>query len=317
MPRRRNPVREATILACIYVFYHLTRLLPLGLCRALGKAIGRLAYLLVPRLKRVGLDNLRLAYGDSLSPAEERRILVGAAENLGLVAVEFSRLPWLRTAKLDSLARLEGLEEVDLSRSLLGITGHVANWEWGAAIMARFDYQVAAVVRPLDNPWLNALVDRTRRAGGIHTLPKDEAGRELFKLLREGWLLGLLADQSPRENGVPATFFGAPCWATIAPMMIALRAKVPVHPVSMVREPSGSYVLRFHPAIPLERTGDLRRDLLVNTQRFQDAIEAMVRAHPEQWLWFHRRWKTRPRLEAEWAARQRKVKRHALDSGQE
>lgn len=193
-------------------------------------------------------------------------------------------------------------------KGVLFIGAHLGNWELFAPPMVRMGSKVAGVVRPLDNPALNAIVEAHRRAGGFTILPKDNAGRDMIRLLREGWNVGVLIDQSPRENGVPATFFGKPCWATIAPVMIAVRAKAPVVPGSVARQPDGTYVLDFGDPIAMVHTGDLHADMLVNTQRCQDAIETLVRRYPEQWLWFHRRWKERPRLASEWEARQEKAR---------
>lgn len=303
MPRRRNPLLQAAITGACIGFIHLTRVLPLTFNRVLALFLGYLTYYLVPRIRRVGLANLDLAYGDSLSRKEKRRILRGAVDNVMRVAVEFSRMPALAGNQYAGYVRLEGEEHADLSKGCVFIGGHFGNWEWMASAMASHGYKVAEIVRPLDDPRLDRVVDVHRRANLITTIPKNDAGREIFRLLKEDWFVGILIDQSPRENGVPVMFFGQPCWATIAPAMIAARSRVPIHPVSMLRSSDGAYTLRFYPAIEMARTGNLLEDLLANTQRCQDAFEQIVREAPEQWLWFHRRWKPRPRLEEEWNAR--------------
>lgn len=283
----------------------LTRLLPLPLARGLTASIGRLAFHLIPRIRRVGLENLDRAFGDTLSRAEKLRILRASVRNMAVVAAEFSRIPSLPRGGFERYVHFDGLEHVDFDRAFLAIGAHLGNWEWMAPAIASRGYRVAAVVRPLDDPWLNRYVDSRRRGGGVETIEKDAAARNLVKWMREGGLAGVLVDQSPRENAVPATFFGHACWATAGPVLIAMRVKAPVHPASMSRNPDGTYTLSFHPEVEFVKTGDLRRDLVENTRRCQDAIEALVRQHPEQWLWFHRRWKPRPRLEAEWNARAR------------
>jgi KDO2-lipid IV(A) lauroyltransferase len=124
-----------------------------------------------------------------------------------------------------------------------------------------------------------------------------------MRQIRGGKIVGILIDQSPRENGVPVTFFGRRCWATVAPAMVAVRAKAPIHPVSMTRDSKGRYTVEFLPSIEVRRTGDLRKDLVEAIQNCQDAIESLVRQSPGQWLWMHRRWKERPLLQEEWDAR--------------
>ena len=303
MPRRRNPLLQALVTGACIGYIRLTRLLPLSFNHFLAGILGRAAYYLVPRIRRVGLANLDLAYGDALSPAEKRRILRGAVANVARVAAEFSRMPAMAAQRFEGFVHIEGAEHTDLNKGCVFIGGHFGNWEWMAPAMGSHGYKVAEIVRPLDDPRLDRIVDQHRRADCVTTIPKNDAGREIFRLLKEDWFVGILIDQSPRENGVPVTFFGQPCWATIAPAMIAARSRMPIHPVSMLRGSDGRYTLRFYPAIDMVRSGNLHDDLQTNTQRCQDAFERIVRENPEQWLWFHRRWKTRPRLENEWNAR--------------
>jgi len=115
--------------------------------------------------------------------------------------------------------------------------------------------------------------------------------------------VGILVDQSPTNSGVPAQFFGQPCWATIGPVIFALRNHAPVHAATMARGADGRYTIEFTSEIPMANTGNLRDDLVENVQRCQDAVEAAIRKNPGQWLWLHRRWKARPRLEEEWKQR--------------
>ena len=284
-------------------FLRVSAALPIAFVRAFAVGIGRVALFLLPRLHRVGMQNLDLAYGDTLSSAEKRRVLRGAMDNMALVAAEFSRLPLLAGQGSVPWVDVEGVEQVDLARGGILISGHLGNWEFMASAVARHGVKIAEVVRPLRHPRVNEIVDATRRAGGFDTIPKAKAAVEVFRRMRAGELVGVLIDQAPRESAVPVTFFGKPCWATAAPVIFAVRGKAPVHLAVMRRKPDGRYALRVSPAITLTRSGDFRQDLLENSQRLQDALEAEIRENPEQWLWFHRRWKARPQLEAEWNAR--------------
>ena len=303
MARPRNRVYDALVAMVCLGFCHFTRLIPLELARTLGRMLGRLAYYFIPRVRRVALENVRFAFDDTLSPAQIRAMARGAAENMAIVAAEFSRLPQLHGEFLDRQVKLIGHEKIDRGRGVLMIGAHLANWEWMAAIMRNNFPAVVEVVRPLDNRRMDDYVDRIRHSQGVETLGKDHAGTEVIRRLRAGEIVGVLADQSPRENGVPVQFFGKPCWATVAPVMAAVRARVPVVPVAMARNKDGSYTVSVGDPIEMTRTGNLHEDLVSNSQRCQDAIEKSIRAHPEQWLWPHRRWKARPRLEAEWTNR--------------
>ena len=303
MARRRNRFVQALQRAASIGFVRLTRAMPLWAARRLGIALADLAYLAVPRIRRIGLANLDRAYGDALTPLEKRRILREATRNVGIVAAEFGRIPLLEGGRVHDYIDASGIEYLQQDHGALLIGAHMANWEWIAPAFVSLGVRGAEIVRPLDDPKLNEFVDATRCSTGLITITKDGAGAEVLKLLREGVSVGLLVDQNPRQNAVPTRFFGVDTWATSGAALIAARAKVPVHPIQMVRQPGGRYRLDILPEIEMVRGDDLREDLIENTQRCQDAIEAMVRAHPGQWLWLHNRWKPRPRLAEEWAQR--------------
>ena len=280
-------------------------MLPLSVCRAIGRALGIFMYACVPRVRRVALDNLRNAYGGTLTDREVRAIARGAAINVATVAAEFAHIPRLTPENIARWVTVEGAEHFDRERPGFILSAHLGNWEWMATVIKNMGFNVAEVVRPLDAPALNAFVERIRTSRGVRTIDKTGGGQEMLRLLKEGWIAGVLADQSPRESAVPVTFFGRPCWATAAPAMVALRQKMPIVVVTMTRDATGHYTLRISPPVSLERTGDFRADLVAITQRCQNILEQHVRAHPDQWLWLHRRWKARPRLEEEWANKQR------------
>ncbi|MBP8130087.1 MAG: lysophospholipid acyltransferase family protein [Candidatus Hydrogenedentes bacterium] len=287
------------------LFGYFTRLLPLPAARALSAALAEVAFRLVPRMRRAGLANLDLAYGDTLNRSEKLRILRGAVHNALRVAVELSRLPTLRGDGWRRYIDVAGIEHIDPNRGALLVGGHLGNWEWIPGILTAHGFRLMVVVRSFDAPELDRYVDALRCSVGIRTIPKNHAARHIETLLAQNWLIGMLIDQSPRESALPVTFFGQPCWATIGPAIVALRTRAPIHPAGMWRKPDGRYHVQFYPSIPYEVTGNAQQDLLAVTQRCQDAVERMVRDHPEQWLWLHRRWKQRPRLSAEWAARQK------------
>lgn len=303
MARKRNPVVQWLLYQILRLFGFVTLHIPLGWARALGRSIGWLAYHCVPRVGSIARKNLDLAYGDSLTTQEKRRIGIGAAQNACIVAAEFSRLPHLRGDRARALIRVIGADRVDRSRGAFLISAHLGNWEWMMPAVMSLGWPTAGIVRPLDYAPLNTWVSSRRTSTGIRTIDKTGSGPEMMRLLRAGWMVGILADQSPREAGVPVTFFGQPCWATVAPAMIAARAKVPIHVAAIVRQPDGNYEMEFSEPIELDRSKPLRAGLVDVSQQCQDVIERLVRAHPEQWLWLHRRWKERPRLAREWAAK--------------
>ena len=290
-------------------YLRISRVLPLSISRTFTVLIGRIAYYIVPRIRKVGLANLELAYGDSLSRAEKIRILKGSVHNLALVSAEFSRIPDLAAGKLAHLFTVEGLEQLDRTQPLFFIGAHLGNWEWIAPAMSLQGFRVAEIIRKLDHLALNRCVDALRTSTGVRTVPKTGAARTVNALIKQGWAVGLLVDQSPRKNAMPVTFFGKPCWASAAPAIIAARAHAKVHVITMLRQDDGRYCICFHPPLEFVKTDNYQADLQENTQRCQNVLESIVRQYPEQWLWFHRRWKARPSLEQMWNSR--KARQHS------
>lgn len=277
-------------------------ILPPWVSLALAKAFGRAVYYLVPRIRKVGLANLELAYGDSLSSAERKRILKGVMDNIATVAAEFMTIPRIDAAFSKKHVVIKGLERLPEGLGVVLVGAHLGNWEWMAPAISTTGKQISGVVRPLDDPVLDRFVDAVRTSNGVRTISKHGAGKEILSLLAEGRIVGILVDQSPRDNAVPTTFFGKRCWSTSGAVALAMRARVPLFPVTMAREADGRYTMEIHPEIPMAQSGNVRKDLVQNTQAIQNAVEHLIRRTPEQWLWLHRRWKARPRLEAEWGA---------------
>jgi KDO2-lipid IV(A) lauroyltransferase len=256
-------------------------------------------------LRRTGFSNLDLVYGDGLSRREKARRLKQCVDNICIVAAEFSRIKRLRGGFLDQHVTIKGADRLPRDRGAIIIGGHQANWEWLAPALANKGMKVAEVVRPLSDPVLNDYVDKTRRAGGIVTIPKEGATHEVARYLREGYHVGILVDQSPRENGVPLRFLDRECWGTIGPVVLSRMTGAPIFGVFMQRGEDGRYELEILPEIALAG-GKLSETIVENCQRCQDVVASGVERNPGQWLWLHRRWKSQPRLEREWQKRQEK-----------
>lgn len=287
----------------ILAFFGFLRILPLSIARQLTSTATKLGYIVLPGFRKRGMNNLDIAYGDTLSLKEKESILRESTVGLSILLPEFVHSHLLSTTKDNTFFTIEGYEHVDASRGAVLISGHLANWEWMCSIVGSLDQGLVAVARPMDDSRFDAYVKRQRTRNGLIMLDKVDAGRKIIQYARDGRLVGILVDQAARENAVPSTFFGKPCWATASPAMMAIRHETPIHPVCIIRDAKGHYTIRFKPAIPIERTGTLHEDLIRITQQCQDEIEEMVRANPGQWLWFHNRWKRIEAQELKWKAR--------------
>ncbi|MCP4645739.1 MAG: lysophospholipid acyltransferase family protein [bacterium] len=305
--RRRNPVLTWIVTSSCIAFGAVTARLPLPVCRFIGRSLGRIAYHLVPRIRRVALANLDIAYGDSLDRAAKRRLARASAENVGIVAAEFSHILEFEHGLLEREVTILGADNLDPAAGAIFIGAHLGNWEWMAAATPSVRADAIGIVRPLDDPRLDRLISSIRSSTGAKIVSKHGAGVEVTRRVREGWVTGILIDQNPRKNAIPITFYDQETWGTIGPAIVAARTHAPVYPVSMVRQENGSYIYQISPPLDLASTGSLRNDLVVNTERCHAAVEAQIREHPEQWLWFHRRFKPRPELAKEHEARTAKA----------
>lgn len=245
--------------------------------------------LAVPRLRRIALRNLELA-GYSNAP----EIADGVFRSLGRVLASVARFPKLNRENIHQYIRYEGLENYSAAkakgRGVLIPTAHLGNWELSAFAHAYMTEPMHIVVRPLDNPRLDAWVERRRGLSGNFIIGKKEAARGILRAVQAGDAVGILIDQNvvPAE-GVFIDFFGRKACAGTAFVKFARRSGAPVVPgFALWEEAESRYVLRFYPEI--EITGDVA----VDTQRLHSFLEGVIRRYPDQWLWVHRRWKTRP-----------------------
>lgn len=273
--------------------------LPRRAARSLGAGVGMLAWALFPRLRRVGLRNLAMAYPE-WTLERRKTTLRQLYRTLGWQLAEFCHLSRYKRESVTSFTRCEGLEHYlaarDQGRGVLVITGHLGAWELSSFYHSLMGYPMSMVIRRLDNPLVDSLVNQIRCLHGNRVLHKDDFARGLLSAMRAGETVGILMDTNMTPpQGVFVPFFGVEACTASGLARVALRTGAAVLPGYMVWEASEKkYVLRFEPPIPLERTGDEEADIVSNTARFTNAIEQAVRRYPEQWLWLHRRWKTRP-----------------------
>lgn len=276
-------------------------LLPRRAAVAAGRGMGRAAYALAAGLRRTGLRNLELAFPE-LSPAERELILRGSFLSLGRQLGEVSQFPRATPGRLREVVEYdeEDVKLLDVARErgrgVIFLTGHLGAWEVLSFAHSAFYNPLSFLVRPIDNPLVEEMVEDLRTRFGNEPIDKKSAARRAMKLLRDGGTLGVLADLNSQEReGIFVPFFGHLACTTAGVATLALRTDATVIPCfAPWDEERGKFVFRGGPVIELVRTGDQERDIHINTARFTAAIEAYVRRFPDQWLWIHKRWKTRP-----------------------
>ena len=266
---------------------------PRGLANQLAYGYASLLDRALPRLRRVGMRNLELALPE-FGRARHAEIVDGVYRSLGRLLVAFARFPSIGEGNVRQWIRYEGFEHfteaLKRGKGVLFATAHLGNWELSAFTHALMAQPMAVVVRPLDNPLIDAYVERRRALSGNTLIGKRDFARPILKALRENQAVGMLLDQnSAAEGGVFVPFFGLPACAHEGFAKLAAHSGAAVIPGFAVwSETEQMYVLRFYEEVPV--TGNAAAD----TARIQAAIELAIREYPDQWLWIHRRWKTQP-----------------------
>lgn len=266
---------------------------------------GKVAALLPTGLKRTGETNLKLAFPER-SDAERRQLLKSSFENLGRLLGEFSQLRRATPEKLRDLIEYDQVGLVHLReaekthRGIIFLTGHVGSWELLSFGWSALEYPISFLVRPIDNPLIEDMIERIRTRFGNRPIDKKNAARQSLRVLREGGTLGILSDLNTQPHeGVFVPFFGKLACTTAGIATLALKTDAIVFPTCAVWDKERQrYFFHGDPPVELVRTGDPRKDVEVNTARFAAAMERMVRLYPDQWLWIHKRWKTRPEGES-------------------
>jgi Kdo2-lipid IVA lauroyltransferase/acyltransferase len=292
-------MREALEFAFAWTLLNLIGALPRRAARAAGAGLGAAAWCLLPKLRHTGLRNLELAWPEMPGP-ERRALLRRLYRFLGWQLGEFCLMPRYTPQNTRDRFRYEGLERYlaarQRGRGVLIVTGHLGAWELSSFWHSLMGHPMAMVIRRLDNARVDRMVNAIRCLHGNRVVHKDDFARGLLAAMRAGETVGILMDTNMTPpQGVFVPFFGVPACTASGLARVALRTGAAVLPGFLVWEAAEHrYVLRFGEEIPLVDTGDEERDTVENTARCTAAIEAYVRRYPDQWLWVHRRWKTRP-----------------------
>jgi len=296
---REYPIRQRLEYWLVRVVAGLLGFMPRTMARVLSGALAFLTYALMGRLRRVGERNLALAF-PHLDSKVKRAELRGVYRSLGWQLVEFCRMARYTPANTRDWIRTEGLEHylaaAARGKGVLIVTGHLGAWELSSFYHSLMGHPMGMVIRRLDNRLLDDYVNRIRCLHGNRVLHKDDFARGLLTAMRAGETVGILMDTNMTPpQGVFVDFFGRAACTASGLARVALKTGAAVLPGFMLWEPAEKkYVLHFGPELVFKRSEDHEADILAATQQCASATEAWIRRYPDQWLWIHRRWKTRP-----------------------
>jgi len=283
------------VLVCLLI--GLLRILPLRLGVFVGSLLGRIHYLVDARHRRLTLEHLQLAFGHTKTLSELKQIARNSYQGQGKSLAESIYLPNMDSQKIREWVKVDGLshyaEAIKKGKGVIILTAHLGNWEMIPKAFWAYSFRIHGTVRPLDNPYLNKLARDWREKNGMGVINKGEDTHRIMKLLRAGEAVGFLLDQNTHEEyAVFVDFFGHEAGTNKGVAIIALRSGATVIPVFMRREGFGHRMIIDEP-LKLVNTGSHKEDILAATALFTKIIEWHVRQNPEQWLWIHRRWKTK------------------------
>lgn len=275
------------------------RHLPLSLCKALGWAVGFVWWRLIPIRKGLVIRQIQRAFPE-LTPGAVRRIARRMGTHLGLNFIEFLRLDPARPGGLSATVSREGFENFERAaakgRGVLVLTAHFGNWDLLACSQSLAGIPITIVSKTISPEGLNCFWMSTRRRCGVTILPDRGVRDTLLATLAGGGVVGLVLDQHvPARLAVATRFFGRAAATSRGLAELALDSGAPIVPIFLVREAGGRHRLCALPEIPPVPADDREAAVRAITQAATGCIEAMVRAHPEQWLWLHRRWKLEER----------------------
>ena len=296
----------------------LGRAVPHRLVVRAGRCLGLAAYVLDVRHRRIVRRNLRFTHPE-WSPERIRRLSREVFQNTGITVLEICRMGCLSREEILRSVRITGeehlLSALKNPKGAVIISGHMGNWEMGFLFTSLYaGTPLVGVARPLGSRLLNRWVRDLRTRFGNIILDKAGALRDMVRMLRRGKVLGLLIDQGTRRSeGVEVTFFGHTVTATPVAALLARRYDCPVLPFFCIREADDRLTVTAQPPLRLRKTDDPRADLVANTQIMTHAIEAAIRKYPDQWFWFHKRWKRHyPQLYPEDLARRQRRREKRL-----
>jgi Kdo2-lipid IVA lauroyltransferase/acyltransferase len=292
-------MREWIEYAAAWVGLKALGLLPRSAARFVGATFASIAYRLRTPLRRAAQANLQIAFPE-WSERKRDEVIRRMIQQVGWLAGEFSQLPKYTRENIEQIVVIDGFENFDAAKrrgkGVLFLTGHMSAWELSSFAHALYGYPLHFLVRPVANGRLDSLVNGYRCLSGNRPIDKNKSARAILKVLGDAGTVGILMDHNTSlDEGVFVNFFGVPASTSSGLARLALRRDAAVVPGFLIWDSARrKYRLRFEPAVELSRTEDEEADVLENTQRFTRVIEQHVRSYPDQWLWVHKRWKTRP-----------------------
>ncbi len=265
----------------------------------MGGFLGRLSYFLIADARRKTKENLHLAFSKEIGEKQLKVIARQVFVNLGKNVADAVRLKNMKWEDVEKITEVEGLEYFDqayrVGKGAIGFTGHLSNFELMAAYFSLRGYRLSVIGREVYDPRLDRLLVKNRESVGLKNIPSSAGVKPLLKALRSGEFLGILADQdSSRVRGIFVNFFGRPARTPVGPVLLAYKTGSPIVPMAIARIEKNRYKIIVKPPVELVFSDNREKNVTDTLQRCTDVLESIIREYPDQWLWMHDRWKSKP-----------------------
>lgn len=298
-PSLLKETRNTLFYWCVLLFVKALRAMPRRIAIAFMRTLARITFPLARRIRNKTIKHLTMAYGKEKSHAEIKTIAKDVFLHFFTASADFIRLPAMLRQGINKFVTVEGIEHLDKAiasteTGIMMLTAHFGNWEVLGAWLAQNGYPMRVVGMPLFDPRLDKILVDTRNQAGYTNIARGSGTRGIIRSLRDGYPVGMLIDQDTNVQGKFVSFFGRPTYTPTGPLILARKFNVPVVPIFMHLCDNFFYHIECKEPVNLEYTEDEERDLLSNTQKCSDVYEEIIRKHPEQWAWMHKRWKTQP-----------------------
>jgi KDO2-lipid IV(A) lauroyltransferase len=283
-------------------FSFFVNLLPEGFVLRLGRRLGNVWYHLDFEHRKVAIQNLHTVFGQEKSASEIRGIAKRTFQNLGMMSVEFFRIPRMDVKTFEERVKIEGLEEAlklfQRRKGIFLLLSHFGNWEMMGVMSKVIGNPIMVIAKPMKrNQRVDQFITKIRSVAGLEVVSSIKAGRKVMQALSQNRVVGILIDQrAKRSEGIWVDFFGKKAPTTPSLAVLAMKTGAPVLPVFMVRDGFQKHRLLIQEPLELVRTGDIKKDVEANTQLFNHTLESMIRQYPDQWFWVHRRWERKRRV---------------------
>jgi Kdo2-lipid IVA lauroyltransferase/acyltransferase len=284
----------------IFLFFRLLSffiyILPLNMGLIIGKYLGRLVFFILRKERRLALKNLDMAFGDTKTPQDKKRIAREVFENLGRNSIEVISLGKFNKDNIDRYVKCRGLETINSliqqGKGGIVVSAHFGNWELLAHYFAIKGYKVNVIARRVRMEYFERFLNGVRKRNGVRILYRDAPAKDILNILKNNDFVGIMPDQDMDSvSGVFVDFFGEKAYTPNGPAILNFLTGSPVIPCFIVRKLFGHEIV-IKGALDLNNDGERGKIVAENTQRYTGSIEDIIRQFPSQWVWFHDRWKT-------------------------